>query len=292
MKTAQRSPHTDVQRISAGQTASPRFYLKEAWDRRSLITVLASRELKSNYEMNIIGFAWWLLEPLSLTLVYVVLVSVILNAPEPAFPLYVLTALLSFKWLTSSLTGSMGVVRGNALLIQDLYFPRGLLPIAEVLVGLAHFMVGLAIVPIFMAIYHIHPTWHLVFLPGIIAAQFLLCLGLGYPLSVWGLNYRNLPGLIGNLFRLWLYLSPALWSLATRVTNPTHRLMVKLNPLTGLFESYHGVIGVLPVRGHPDLTTHAVPGWELAYTAGFGFVALILGGWYFIRRESQFGKML
>ncbi len=291
MKTAQ-NPHDAVTRISAGQMASPRRYIREAWERRSLVRVLASRELKSTYEMNAVGFAWWILEPLSLTLVYVVLVSFILKAAEPAFPLYVLTALLPFKWMTSSLTGAMAVVRSNTNLIQDLYFPRALLPIAEVVTSLAHFAVGLLIVPIFMAVYGIAPSWHLVFLPAIIAAQFILSLGLAYPLAVWGLNYRNLPGLIGNLFRLWLYLSPALWALETRVKNPNFRNLVRLNPLTGLFEAYHGAIGVLPVPGSDTLTKNVMPGWSLAYSAGFGIVALLLGGWYFIRREAQFGKML
>jgi ABC-type polysaccharide/polyol phosphate export permease len=290
MKIAPR-PDPSVTRISAGQVHAPRRYLKEAWERRSLVRVLSSRELKSTYEMNAVGFAWWMLEPLSLTLVYVVLVSVILKAAEPAFPLYVLTALLPFKWMTSSLTGSMSVVRSNSSLIQDVYFPRALLPVAEVVTSLAHFVVGLLIVPIFMVVYGIEPSWHLIFLPVIVAAQFILCLGLAYPLAVWGLNYRNLPGLIGNLFRLWLYLSPALWALETRLPNPSHRNLVRLNPLTGLFEAYHGVIGVLPVPG-TQLTKHAVPGWGLAYSAGFGIVALLIGGWYFIRRESQFGKML
>lgn len=282
----------DITRISAGQMASPSRYIKEAWQRKSLVRVLASRELKSTYEMNAVGFAWWILEPLTLTLVYVVLVSFILKAAEPAFPLYVVTALLPFKWMTSSLTGAMTVVRSNTNLIQDLYFPRALLPVAEVVTSMAHFAVGLLIIPIFMAVYGIGPSWDLLWLPVVVAAQFILCLGLCYPLAVWGVNYRNLPGLIGNLFRLWLYLSPALWALETRVRNPDYRNLIRLNPLTGLFESYHGAIGVLPVPGSDTLTKSARPGWALAYAAGFGLVALLLGGWYFIRRETQFGKML
>jgi len=282
----------DVTRISAGQMASPARYIKEAWQRKSLVSVLASRELKSTYEMNLVGFAWWMLEPLTLTLVYVVLVSFILKAAEPAFPLYVVTALLPFKWMTSSLTGAMTVVRSNTNLIQDLYFPRALLPIAEVVTSMAHFAVGLLIVPAFMAVYGIGPSWNVLWLPVIVAAQFILCLGLCYPLAVWGVNYRNLPGLIGNLFRLWLYLSPALWALETRVSDPMHRNLIRLNPLTGLFEAYHGAIGVLPVPGSDTMTKSGRPGWALAYAAGFGIVALLLGGWYFIRRETQFGKML
>ena len=47
----------------------------ELWQRRMLVRVLAARELKSSYEMNVVGFAWWLLEPLSMTAVYYVLIN-------------------------------------------------------------------------------------------------------------------------------------------------------------------------------------------------------------------------
>lgn len=287
MKVVSRPPV--VTKVSAGQTASVRRYVREAWERRSLVLVLSGRELKSSYEMNLVGFTWWLLEPLSLTLVYVVLFSYILKTDEPAYPLFVLVALLSFKWLSSALIGAMSTVRKNASLVTDLYFPRALLPFSEVVTELAHFAVGLVILPFFMIGYKIAPSVDLLWLPLVIVVQFLLTLGLSYPLSAWGVNYRNLPGLVGNLLRLWLYLSPALWSLETRVTNPTHRFLVHLNPLTGVFQSYRGAIGLKPAG---TTVTHAAPSWDLAYSAGFGIVALALGGWYFIRRESQFGKMI
>lgn len=287
MKVASRPPI--ITKISAGQTASVPRYVREAWNRRSLVLVLTGRELKSTYEMNLVGFTWWLLEPLSLTLVYVVLFSYILKTDEPAYPLFVLIALLSFKWLSSALIGAMSTVRKNATLVTDLYFPRALLPFSEVVTELAHFMIGLVIVPFFMIPYKITPSLDLLYLPLVIVIQFVLTLGIAYPLSAWGVNYRNLPGLVGNLLRLWLYLSPALWSLETRVSNPTHRFLVRLNPLTGVFQSYRGAIGLKPSG---TTVTHAAPTWDLAYSALFGVVALALGGWYFIRRESQFGKMI
>lgn len=271
-----------VTRISARQSVSPGFYLRELWERRALVRVLAGRELKSSYEMNIVGFAWWLLEPLSLTLVYVIIVDFIFKSGVRgvSYPLFVLIALLPYKWLASSLIGAMGTVRANASLVTDVYFPRALLPVVEIVTGLAHFGVGLLVVPIFMVVYRVGPTWHLAFLPLVMAVHFLFILGLAYPMSVWGLTYRNLPGLTGNLLRLWFYLSPGIWSL-DRVHIDWQRTLVHLNPLTGLFQSYRGAI-----------LTHEAPGLDLAYTAGIGLLAVVLGGWYFVRRESQFGKLL
>jgi ABC-type polysaccharide/polyol phosphate export permease len=288
-------PTPEVTRLSAKRNVSLRFYVRELWSRRDLIPVLSGRELKSTYEMNLVGFAWWLLEPLSLTLVYVVIVDLIFNRGEPAYPLFVIAALLPYKWLVAATAGAMGTVRQNASLVTDVYFPRALLPVVTIMTGMAHFGVGLLVIPIFMAVYHVVPTWHLLWLPVIVAVQFLFILGLAYPMSVWGLNYRNLPGLVANLMRLWFYLSPGIWSLS-RVKVPWHRTIIHLNPLTGLFLSYRGAIGILPVdscRTAAKCPLHATsPGWDLAYTAGVGLVILVLGAMYFIRRESTFGKEL
>lgn len=264
-------------RIPAGR------YMAESWQRRDLVRVLAGRELKSNYEMNIIGFIWWLLEPLSLTLVYYVLMDIVSGSSthEPNRLLFILVSLLSYKWLASALIGAMGSVRANANLITDLYFPRALLPITEVSVGLAHFLVGLLVVPLVMLMLGVTPSWHLIFLPLVIAVQFLFAVGLSYPMSVWGLNYRNLPGLTSNILRLWFYMSPGIWALSRLSDHPLASKLIRLNPLTGLFESYRGAI-----------FTRQAPGWDLAWTAAFGLLAAVIGGAYFIRREAQFGKEL
>ena len=174
----------------------------------------------------------------------------------------------------------MGVVRANSSLVTDVYFPRSLLPITEIAVGLAHFCVGLLVLPIFMAVLGVAPSWALLWLPVVIAAHAIFMLGLVYPLSVWGLNYRNLPGLTGNLLRLWFYLSPALWRI--KPSWPANiKMLVRLNPLTGIFYGYRDVI--LDKR---------VPDWTLYYSAIVGAILAVIGAWYFSRREAQFGKML
>jgi lipopolysaccharide transport system permease protein len=257
------------------------YYIREVWHRRALVGVLAARELKSDYEMNLIGFAWWLLEPLSMTAVYYVLINILSDRPGGSTHFVgILIALLSYKWLSQSLVGSMGVVRANASLVTDVYFPRALLPLTELVVGLAHFAVGLCVVPLFMAGFRIGPSWHLVWLPVVIATQFLFMLGLSYPMSVIGLNFRNLPGLMSNMLRLWFYLSPGLYTLE-HVPKGTLRTLMQFNPLTGIFQGYRGAI---LDRSSPD--------WTLLYTAAVGVVAVVFGGWYFSRREPHFGKQI
>jgi len=273
---------------NAKKLVSFREYVKEMWQRRALVRVLAGRQLKSTYELNLVGFVWWLLEPLSLAAVYYVLVTVLTHRTDKVYILVVLVSLLPFKWLSSSVIQSMTTVRGNASLVTDVYFPRALLPVTETMIGLAHFAVGLLVIPVFMLVLGVAPVPQLIFLPVIIAVQLVFTLGLAYPAAVWGLNYRNLPGLFGNLLRLWFYLSPALYEVSR--FQGWQRTVMRLNPLTGLFEAYRGAFGLAGFTVNPvtKLTNyHAeAPGLDFVWTASVGDAMLALGSWYFMRREA------
>jgi ABC-type polysaccharide/polyol phosphate export permease len=278
---------------NAKKLVSFREYIKEMWHRRTLVRVLAGRQLKSSYELNLVGFVWWMLEPLSLAAVYYVLVTVLTHRNDKGYILVVLVSLLPFKWFSSSVIQSMTTVRANASLVTDVYFPRALLPVTETTIGLAHFGVGLLVLPFFMLILNRWPGPQIIFLPLVVAVQLIFTLGLSYPAAVWGLNYRNLPGLFGNLLRLWFYLSPALYEISR--FKGWQRTIMRLNPLTGLFEGYRGALGLAgftpDARGFTHYHSEA-PGMDLVWTLIVAVIMLAIGSWYFTRREAQFGKVL
>lgn len=268
--------------------ASYGAYLREVWDRRGLVRILSARKLRANYELSLVGFGWWLLEPITQTAVYFVLFNVIFNGRRENFIVWLLAALLPYKWFRQTVLQSMGTVRANANLISDLYFPRALLPIADMSVALSHFLVGLLIFPPVLLIHGLWFTPKLAILPLVMAVQLLLSLGFAYPFAVWGLYYQNLQNFSGNLLRLWFYLSPSIWAvedLRNRIEDPERfemiRTIIRLNPLTGLFEGYRSALLGMPIR------------WaDLAITMAWAVAMLVLGSYYFTRRESQFGKLL
>ena len=254
-------------------------YIKETWDRRGLIRVLASRKLKANYEMSLMGFIWWIFEPLSLALVYFVLFGVIFNGREPDFIVHLLAALLPYKWLRQTILQSMNTVSANANLVQDIYFPRALLPLTDLTVGLSHFGIALLIMPPLMLLHGVPFTWNILLLPVCVLVTGILALAFAYPAAVWGLYFQNLSNFSGNFIRLWFYLSPSVWDIS-RAPERWHWL-IRLNPLTGIFEGYRSVF--------LGRELHLA---DLAYSAGFGLVVLFFGSYYFTRRESQFGKLV
>lgn len=254
-------------------------YIRETWERRSLIRVLASRKLKANYEMTLVGFAWWIFEPLSLAMVYFVLFNIISNR-GPAFMVLLLSALLPYKWLRQTILQSMNTVTANANLVSDIYFPRALLPMSDLFVGASHFGVALLIMPPLMLVFGYPFTAKILLLPVIVAIEAVLALGFAYPAAVWGLYFQNLSNFSGNFIRMWFYLSPSVWTL-DQIDNERFHLLIRLNPLTGLFEGYRSVF-----LGDP---LHLA---DLAITLAWAVVLFLVGSYYFTRRESQFGKLV
>jgi ABC-type polysaccharide/polyol phosphate export permease len=255
-------------------------YIRETWQRRSLVRVLASRKLKANYEMTLVGFAWWIFEPLSLAMVYFVLFNIISNR-GPEFMVLLLSALLPYKWLRQTIIASMNTVSANANLVSDIYFPRALLPMTDLAVGASHFGIALLLMPPLMAVFGFPFTAKMFLLPVIIAIEAVLALGLAYPSAVWGLYFQNLSNFSGNFIRMWFYLSPSLWTLEEIDSGAWYYGLVRANPLTGLFEGYRSVFLGAPL--------HLV---DLAITCAWAIVLFLIGSYYFTRRESQFGKLV
>jgi teichoic acid transport system permease protein len=88
--------------------------------------------------------------------------------------------------------------------------------------------------------------------------------------------FRDTTGLLPFVSRMWLYISPVLYY--AEDVPAKLRMVEPLNPLYSLL----GAWGDTAVRG-------TMPGWETWALASFwAVVALLLGCWAFMSKESDF----
>ena len=201
---------------SSATRRGPLDLLRDAIDdvqtRRRLIRYLVQADAKKKGADTLLGNIWWVLDPLLQMLVYVILVSVIVQRSKPDYPLFIFAAILPWKWFTSSVNDAIASITSQDRLIKQVKFPKIVLPTATTVAGIVSFAFGLIpLGALLILFYHDRISPYLVFIPVIAAVQLLFTLALCYVVAAVNVFYRDVANLSRHVLRLWFYLSPALY---------------------------------------------------------------------------------
>jgi ABC-type polysaccharide/polyol phosphate export permease len=267
--------------------------IEDIRSRRRLVRYLVQADIKKKGADTFLGNLWWVMDPLLQMGVYVVFVSLILDVKTPDYPLFILAAILPWKWFTSSVTDAAGSVVSQDKLIKQIQFPKIVLPVAATTAGVVGFGFGLIPLAGIMLLFADRISPYLLLIPVIAVVQYVFTLGVSLLVSAINVFFRDLGNVLRHVLRLWFYLSPALYSLAvldasaTFQENPLLRTLAHANPFAVLFESYRAVI-----YGQPTSPPHA-PDWlALLGLLGASLVLLAIGTYVFKRLEPMYAKVL
>ena len=276
-----------------GPVALIREGIDEILSRRRLVRYLVQADMKRKGADTLLGNIWWVLDPLLQMVVYVVFVAIILQTPQPDYPLFILSAILPWKWFTSSINDATSSVVSQERLIKQIQFPKIVLPVAATTAGVVGFAFGLIALAAIMLFYLDRVSINLVLIPVIAAVQYVFTLGMALAVASINVFFRDLGNVLRHILRLWFYLSPALYSL-TRLSdtqffqdNPILLDIARANPFAILFEAYRAVIYGTPDGGP------ALPNWTALGALLLGSIVLLgLTTILFKRLEPSFAKVM
>ena len=254
--------------------------IRETIARRRLVRYLVEADLRKKGADTFFGNVWWVLDPLLQMMVYVFFVSVIFARSQPDYPLFVFSAILPWKWFTSSVADSIASVVSQGALIRQLQFPKIVLPVAAVFAGVANFAFGMV------------PLGGLL-IPAIAVVQLVFTLAVGLMVAAINVFLRDVGNVARHALRLWWYMSPGLYAMQqladsnTLKAHPSIMRVLEANPFAILFTAYRAVIYGTPTGG-PML-----PDWAaLGSLLGVSLVLLLVGIAVFKRLEPSFAKVL
>ncbi|MCZ3387729.1 MAG: ABC transporter permease [Actinomycetia bacterium] len=228
------------------------------WVNRRILHILIIRDLKVRYSDSVLGFAWTLLDPLLLTLVYWFVFGVIVargSIDEQPYILWLLTGILPFQW-TAHVLGDSGRLLGNdAKLVTSSSLPREIWVLRSVASRFIEFLFTLPITVVFVLFFMVFTdqkvsvTWWVFVLPLAFAVQFLFNVGLGLTLSPLCMLYPDVHRIVRIFTTLYRYLSPVIYGLGTLAGVFADRgwpdwlqWVYALNPLVGILNTYHAVL--------------------------------------------------
>lgn len=251
---------------------------RSIWDRRSLLKHMALSQLRTQRRNLILGYLWWILNPLLWTLVYWILVVAIFGRGEPNYPLFLLSALLPWRFFTVAVGQSGVSVASRGTLLSRAVFPRPVLPLSVVLAGTSDLVAGLGVLVLVSFWYGVAPSWNLLYLPVVAGIEILFTVGCALWLSALAVFVPDLNRFRVFVMRVWFYMSPALYGLE-RVPEE-YRDVFMLNPFAPILIGYRTV---LMEAGSP------ITSW-LGIAFAVAVVVTVTGFAFFVHNENRMVK--
>ena len=256
--------------------------LQELYNYRELVKNLVVRDLKLRYRSSVLGFLWCLVNPLLMMGVFTLVFTVLLtNNNIEHFPVFILIGILAWNLHSTALVGSINSVVGGAQLIQKVYFPREVLPIATVLSNTVNFLLSLIALFALVLIFQIQLTATLIFLPLVILVQVIFTVGIALFLSALNVFYRDTASIMETMMLAWFFLTPIFYRIED-VFPAYSRLMYILNPLASIIAAYRDIL-YYGTMSNLDFFSR---------TAVTAVVVLVLGYLFFIRSSRSFSEAL
>lgn len=206
------------------------------WRSRSIVVSLAQREIRSTYNQAVLGVAWALLAPFTLMVVFTVFFDRVghIDTGGVPYPLFSYLGLLPWTFFSNSVSSS-GTSLINNPLLNKVYAPREVFPLAEVataVVSLACASVALAVLFVVEAVVPSSTSyWVLVLLP----IMFAFATAVALLVSSITVYLRDLRHALPLLMQLGLFLTPVLYSLQV-IPSEWRGVYVAVNPLGGVID--------------------------------------------------------
>lgn len=256
--------------------------LREVWQRREILYFLAWRDVKVRYKQTVLGVAWAVIQPVSTMVVFSIFFGYLGRMPSDGlpYPIFTFCALLPWSLFAHALGQSTASLVNNQALITKVYFPRLVIPVAPLFVGVLDFSVSCVVLVVMLALYGITPGPAALLAPLFVLLTLATALTVGIWLSALNVRYRDVRHAIPLLTQLWLFATPVAYP-ASLLPEPW-RTLYGLNPMAGAVEGFRWSL----------LGQGQAPGPLMAVSVAT-VIALAIGGLrYFTRAEETFADVV
>jgi ABC-type polysaccharide/polyol phosphate export permease len=251
-----------------GEWTSPGTLLREMWQTRDLLRILARKEFFVRYRRAVFGLVWAVVLPL----LQAVIVATLLRQFDLPFDVgtnyvvFVFSGMLVWTFFSSGAAAGATAIVDSTDLTTKIYFPRAILPLVRVLSN-AYGLLLTIVIMLGMALVTgsgIGPEV-LLLVP---ATLLLLAFTAGFTLTLSALHvyFRDTRYLVQAVMLGWFYATPVFYPVEAA---KNFAAFVKVNPITGPVELTRAAIGADAVLAEPVL-------WSVGFTVVFLLVGLLL----------------
>jgi lipopolysaccharide transport system permease protein len=207
---------------------------------RDIIYFSTEIKLCAEASKTYLSIAWWVLEPIIMMFMYYVVFALILQRRTEDFVVFLLIGLTCWQWFANCITQSMNTIAMNESLINQVDFPKMILPSISIAVVTFKFIFVFLLLCIFLWFYGLTPTVvHFALIP-ILITQFLFNSACANIIAIIPPFLPDIKFIIKHTIRAGMFLSGVLYDYKT--LNEDIHIYFELNPLTQFIDAYRSVL--------------------------------------------------
>ncbi|HEY8166193.1 MAG TPA: ABC transporter permease [Gemmatimonadaceae bacterium] len=250
--------------------------LRELWNYRDLLAILAGRDVKLRYKQTALGVIWVVMQPLVAAAIFTVMFGRFAHLPSDGHPyiVFVFAGVVIWSYFAAILQRAGNSLISDSRLITKVYFPRLAIPLASTFSALLDLAVGLVVLGVMLTVFGISPTWRILTVPLFVLLAAISATGVSLWLSALNVRYRDFVHAMPFLLQVWMFASPVAY--ATSIVPEKWRLVYALNPAVAFIEGNRWA-----VLGSSSLTL------PMVLIAALVSTVIFFGGAFFFQRVER-----
>jgi lipopolysaccharide transport system permease protein len=256
--------------------------LRELWQYRDLFYFFVWRDVKVRYRQTVMGASWAIIQPFFSMVVFSLFFGRLAKVPSDGipYPIFSYAALVPWTFFANALTQSSNSLVLNANMVKKIYFPRLIMPTANVLSGLIDFFLAFLVLLGMMFFYGFTPTVNVFWLPLFLCLALATSLGVSLWLSAMNVQFRDVRYTIPFLTQAWLFITPIAYP--SSLLEEPWRTLYGINPMAGVVEGFRWAL----------LGTDTSPEPIIIVSSFIAVILLVSGTFYFRRMERTFADVI
>ena len=252
---------------------------KDVADNKIVLLAMIRRNTAGRYKNSYLGFAWHLLTPILMIIVFYITFTSIRPKPIPDFWIFLSAGIFPISFLASSLRGR--AVVSNANYIAKMKFPREIAVIASVFTDFLPVLFAFNIILIFILLAGQPVNWYgMAMIPVMLVLMVIFCIGCSFLVSTITVFVKDVGYFMSAVMRLVYWVTPTFFMISE--ATGLLKTIVTYNPFTYFVETFHDILyfGTFP---HIEYLVVCV-----ILSAAF----YLVGSWVFFHYEKRFPEVL
>jgi lipopolysaccharide transport system permease protein len=260
----------------------PTLGVKELWQYRDMLKLLVWRDFSSRYRQSFIGIGWALVRPIVSVIVFTIVFGKMMDLPsdDVPYPIFNFSGMMPWLFFAGVLTTSSGSMVSGSSLLTKVYFPRLILPLSKITLGLVDLTIQFVMLAFMMYWFEVTPTWRLITIPLFLLMAIITALGVGLLMTTINVKYRDVQHIVPFMIQTWMWITPVVYP--SSLVAEKWRFLYGLNPLVGVVDGFRwSVLGTV----NPD--------WKMmAVSLVVANLLLVFSLFYFRKQESKFADII